>query len=138
MKKETDLDTMTDDEIREVGFSDGNKNVGKHTLRPITALSMSWMYRNNVFSDEDRDILQRTAAFAYLHAADRDDIRSVVNSKDKFWSAVDDWIEANIEHHTDLEPYSSTMNEALQTYMAAKSEPIAKGGKAKGARSKNT
>ena len=111
---------QTDDEvIREVGFTAGPKEIAGIALRPVTALSLSWLQRNGVFSDSFGDMLQKTAAFAFLHSADKQEIRNVVNNRDAFLDAVDDWIESRVEHHTELEPYAVQMNESLEHYMAA-------------------
>lgn len=116
---------MKDDEVlREEGMTDGPKKIGNITLRPITALSLSWMQRNEIFSDSVGDMLQKTAAFAFLHSEDKTKIRSVVNDRVAFINAVDDWIDANIPHHKNLEPISEIMNQALESYMAAISVPV--------------
>ena len=66
-------------------------------------------------------MLQKTAAFALLHSAPRDEIRSVVNNREKFFDAVDAWLDRNFGHHDELEPLAGMMAEAFETYMAAKS-----------------
>lgn len=115
----------TDDEaIREIGFTDGPKQVLGLTLRPVTALSLSWLQRNNVFSDSFGDMLQKTAAFTFLHSAEKQAIRNVVNDRAQFLNAVDDWIESTVSHHTELEPYAVLMNESLEHYMAATTRPL--------------
>ena len=108
-----------DEALREAGMTDGPKVVSQFKLRPVTALSLSWLQRNHVFDDGYGDMLQKTAAFAYLHHADKIDIRGVVNDRNEFLSAVDDWMDTNIKHHTELEPVSAEMNTALEQYMAA-------------------
>lgn len=113
-------DLKTDDEaLRDQGMTDGTKAMPslKLKLRPLTALSLSWMQRNGLF--DDGDMVQKTAAFSYLHSADKTDIRAVVNDKAKFLDAVDEWIDENIQHHRQLEPIAEEMNKALMQYMAA-------------------
>lgn len=113
-------DLETDDELtREQGMADGPKRVSRFTLRPVTAVSLSWLQRNKVFDDDAGDMLQKTAAFTYLHTEDKATIRAVVNNQEKFLQAVDEWMDRNIAHHTELEPISEEMNAALESYMAA-------------------
>jgi small-conductance mechanosensitive channel len=111
---------QTDDEaLRDVGLTEGTKKLPglKLDLRPLTALTLSWMQRNNLF--DEGDMVQKTAAYAFLHSADRSDIRAVVNDRSKFLNAVDDWMEEHVKHHAQLEPIADEMNKALQQYMAA-------------------
>lgn len=117
----TDIEELvTDDELLRVqGMADGPKRLSKFNLRPVTALSLSWMQRNNLFEESFGDMLMKTAAFAYLHSADKATIRGVVNDRLPFLSAVDEWMDANIKHHSELEPVSQEMTEALDRYMAA-------------------
>ena len=61
-------------------------------------------------------------------------IRSVVNSRDKFFSAVDDWLDENIQHHNQLEHIAAEMNASFESYMAAQSKG---GGPYKGNGAKN-
>lgn len=111
---------MTDDEaLREIGMTEGPKKVSRFKLRPITALSLSWMQRNNLFDESFGDMLQKTAAFAFLHSEDKARIRSVVNDRIPFLSAVDEWLDENIKHHSELEPVSQEMTDSLDRYMAA-------------------
>jgi hypothetical protein len=115
---------MTDDEaLREQGMTQGDKMIGKITIRPMTALSLSWLQRNDVFGD-DGDSMQKTAAFVYLHSEPREVIRAVVNNKAAFLDAVDDWIEKNFPHHSQLAPYSDLMTEAMNSYLAASSTAV--------------
>ena len=120
MTKNKNIELLKDDELtREKGFTEGPKQVSKFELRPVTALSLSWLQRNKVFDGEFGDNMQRTAAFAFLHHADKSVIRGVVNDPREFLEAVDEWIDENITHHTELEPIAVAMSEALETYMAA-------------------
>ena len=120
MAKNKNIELLKDDELtREKGFTEGPKQVSKFELRPVTALSLSWLQRNKVFDGEFGDNMQRTAAFAFLHHADKLEIRSVVNDPRDFLEAVDDWIDEHITHHSELEPVATAMSEALESYMAA-------------------
>jgi hypothetical protein len=111
---------MTDDEaLRLHGMTDGPKQVSRFKLRPVTALSLSWMQRNRLFEDDFGDMLMKTAAFAFLHSEDKAKIRSVVNDRIPFLGAVDEWMDDNIKHHSELEPISQEMNDSLDRYMAA-------------------
>lgn len=116
----TDNELITDDDLlREQAMCDGPKQVSKFTLRPVTAVSLSWMQRTRVFDDEQGDVMQKTACFAYLHTADKAEIRSVVNNLDKFLARVDLWIEENIVNHKELNPVSDEMMQAINRYLAA-------------------
>lgn len=120
-------DLETDDEIlREQGMTAGPRSASKWTLRPVTALTVSWMQRNSVFA-EHRDMIWKAAAFGFLHSAPPARIRSVVNDPAAFTSAVDNWIEENIGYHTEITTLSDLMNAAFQEYMAATSEPLRPG-----------
>ena len=111
---------MTDDEaMREAGMTDGTKAISRFTLRPITAVSLSWMLRNNVLDIESGDTLQRKAAQAFLHTASKDLIRAVVNNRDTFLEAVDQWMDENVTHHAELEPVAKAMDAELDRYLAA-------------------
>jgi hypothetical protein len=112
---------LTDDEILRVqGMTDGTKNVGKLKLRPMTPLSLSWCQRNDLFDDSVHDPMHKTAAYVFLHTEPKGIIRAVVNNKQAFANAVDDWIEDNVKNHVaDLEPYTEEMNLSMQKYLAA-------------------
>ena len=113
-------DLMTDDEaMREAGMTAGPKRKSKFVLRPMTALSLSWLQRNRVFDDDNGDKLQKTAAYVYLHTEPKQDIRSVVNNHQDFLEAVDVWMEEHITYHKELEPLSVEMNESMNIYLAA-------------------
>lgn len=120
MTKNKNIELLKDDELtREKGFTDGPKQVSKFELRPVTALSLSWLQRNKVFDGSIGDNLQRTAAYAFLHHADKSLIRGVVNDHREFLEAVDEWMDEHIAHHSELEPVAAAMSEALECYMAA-------------------
>lgn len=117
---DTQEDLTTDDELlREQGITAGPVKKGKFKLRPMTALSLSWLQRNRIFDDGNGDMLQKTAAYAYLHTEPKEDIRAVVNDRASFLNAVDEWIEKHVSHHTVLEPISEEMNAAMESYLAA-------------------
>lgn len=115
------IELLTDDEaIREDGMTDGPKKIGKFKLRPMTPTSLSWCQRNRVFDDEVGDPMQKTAAYVFLHTEPKDVIRGVVNDRDKFANAVDDWMDKHIQNHIDdLQPYSDEMTASIQKYLAA-------------------
>lgn len=118
------IELLTDDEaLREQGMTQGNKKISGITIRPMTALSLSWLQRNDVFGD-DGDSMQKTAAFVYLHSEPREVIRAVVNNRAAFLDAVDDWMEANFPHHFDLLPYTEQMSEAMNAYLASSSKAV--------------
>ena len=113
-------DLLTDDEaLRIQGMTDGPKKVSRFNLRPVTALSLSWMQRNKLFDEDFGDLLMKTSAFAFLHSEDKAKIRSVVNDRIPFLGAVDEWMDENILHHCELEPISQEMSDALDRYMAS-------------------
>jgi hypothetical protein len=134
MKKKTaDIELVKDDEIlREEAMCDGPaKILDNLELRPITALSVSWMQRNEIFSDS-KDMIWKSAAFAFLHSAPRAKVRSVVNDRESFTQAVDEWIDENIQHHLQTTELATAMNEAFTRYMAAASEIVGSKGAAPG------
>jgi hypothetical protein len=111
----------TDDEmLREIGATEGQRKIAGISLRPMTVLTLSQMQRNGLL-DETTDMLQKTAAFAFIHSAPKDDVRSVVNNRAKFFDEVDEWLERNFTHHAELEPLAEMMAESFNAYMAAKS-----------------
>jgi len=116
----TENELITDDDLlREQAMCDGPKLVSKFKLRPVSALSFSWMQRTRVFDDTQGDVMQKTACYAYLHCADKAEIRGVVNNLGKFLDRVDTWIEENIVSHKELNPVSDEMMEAINRYLAA-------------------
>jgi hypothetical protein len=134
MKKKTaDIELVKDDEIlREEAMCDGPaKILDNLELRPITALSVSWMQRNEIFSDA-KDMIWKSAAFAYLHSAPKSEIRRVVNDREAFMDAVDVWIEKNLDHHLQTTELATAMNAAFTRYMAAASEVLGSKGTAPG------
>jgi hypothetical protein len=133
MKKKTaDIELVKDDEIlREEGMTDGPTKVMGLEMRPITALSVSWMQRNEIFSDS-KDMIWKSAAFAFLHSAPRAKVRSVVNDRESFTQAVDEWIDENIQHHLQTTELATAMNAAFTRYMAAASEVLGSKGTAPG------
>lgn len=125
MTQDTDL-TTDDEAMREAGMTAGPKRKSKFLLRPMTALSLSWLQRNHVFDDATGDKLQKTAAYVYLHTEPKQDIRSVVNNHQDFLEAVDVWMETHITYHNELEPLSEEMSEAMNIYLAANTSAINK------------
>lgn len=119
--KTKNKELIKDDELlREEAACDGPIMIGEIELRPITALSLSWMQRNKVFTEE-KDTIWKSAAFAFLHSVPFSAIRSVVNNQNDFIDAVDVWIEANMKHHAQLLKFSQAMKEAFDRYMASAS-----------------
>jgi hypothetical protein len=120
--KNRNMELVKDDEIlREEGMTDGPAIVSGIELRPITALSVSWMQRNEVFSDA-KDLIWKTCAYAYLHSVPFTEIRAVVNDRQAFVDAVDCWIEKNITHHLETGEIAAAMNAAFQRYSSSASE----------------
>jgi hypothetical protein len=131
-KKNQNIELAKDDEIlREEGMADGPINAAGIELRPITALSISWMQRNEVFSDT-KDLIWKTCAFAFLHSAPFTEIRAVVNDRAAFIDAVDCWIEKNVAHHLETGEIATAMNAAFQRYSASASEVLGAKGSASG------
>ena len=131
-KKPANIELVKDDEIlREEGIADGPTSVAGIEMRPITALSVSWMQRNDVFSDQ-KDLIWKTCAYAYLHSAPKPEIRAVVNDKAAFAEAVDEWIDENISHHFQTGEIASSMNAAFQRYSASASEILGAKGSGSG------
>jgi hypothetical protein len=131
-KKPANIELAKDDEIlREEGMADGPTKISGIELRPITALSVSWMQRNEVFSDA-KDLIWKTCAFAFLHSAPKAEIRAVVNDKEAFAEAVDEWIDENISHHLQTGEIASGMNAAFQRYSSSASEVLGAKGSAAG------
>jgi hypothetical protein len=119
-KAKTDLDEMTDDEaVRERAMTNEGSILDSITIRPMTVTTISQMRRNGFFDSVEE--MQQTSIFGFIHSADKQAVRDVVNDKDEFLSAVDDWMEANFTHHKQMEPLTKVMSEALEEYMAAMS-----------------
>jgi len=118
-----------DDVLRIVGVEDGEKQVGKWTFRPMTALTVSWMQRNNVFG-EDKDLIWKAAAFAFLHSESFAKIREVVNDEIDFIEAVDCWTERNLTGGPkQVAELSEVMYGAFELYVAADTVSTASGAK---------
>jgi hypothetical protein len=99
-------------------MEDGPKKVNGRILRPITALTISWMQRNEVFSG-DMDPVWKAAAFTFLHSEPMSTIRGVVNDRATFINAVDSWIEKNMTHHHETGAMSDEMGKAFDLYNSA-------------------
>jgi hypothetical protein len=114
-------DLLSDDEaLRIQGITDGPKLVAGRELRPITALTISWLQRNKFF-DPDKDNIWKAAAFMFLHSEPFTKIRSVVNDRSAFLDAVDIWIEKNMPDQRTVSAMATDMNQAFSLYMAATS-----------------
>ena len=111
---------IDDDELRIQGITEGPKHVAGRDLRPITALTISWMQRNRFF-DPDKDNIWKAAAFMFLHSEPSTKIRGVVNDRSAFLDAVDVWIEKNIADKQTVRAMSTDMEQAFNLYMAATS-----------------
>jgi hypothetical protein len=119
MKKTQNTDLEKDDEILRIqAMEDGPKKVNGRTMRPITALTISWMQRNEVFSG-DMDSVWKAAAFTFLHSEPYSAIRSVVSDRLTFINAVDSWIEKNMTHHHETTAMSDEMSKAFDLYNSA-------------------
>jgi hypothetical protein len=57
------------------------------------------------------------------------EIRAVVNDKSLFLDAVDEWIEENVVHHSEMNAIASIMAKAFERYAAASSETSGNGSK---------
>ena len=123
-QKNTDTeknDLLTDDEeLRIQGITDGPRLIAGRELRPITALTISWMQRNKFF-DPDKDNIWKAAAFMFLHSEPFTKIRAVVNDRSAFLDAVDIWIEKNIPDKQTVHAMATDMDQAFSLYMAATS-----------------
>jgi len=119
MKKNKDNELQKDDEILRIqAMEDGPKIVNGRTLRPITALTISWKQRNEVFSGE-MDTVWKAAAFTFLHSEPMSTIRGAVNDRATFINAVDSWIEKNMTHHSETSALSDEMSKAFDLYNSA-------------------
>jgi len=113
-------DLELDDEVTRLkAFTDSPKLVAGITLRPLSVASLSWCQDNGVFDYQGKNKIWRNAAYAYLHSADRRIIQSVVNDRDAFSNAVDDWMDANFLHHDQIAAFDSTAADAINFYMAS-------------------
>ena len=125
--KNQNNELIKDDEIlREEAMTDGPMTIAGLVLRPITALSVSWMQRNNIFSD-NMDLIWKSAAFAYLHSTPFTEVRAVVNNRAEFTDAVDSWIQKHIVHHNEISEITEVMNVAFKRYQSGISEPTKRG-----------
>lgn len=133
MKKIKNTELLKDDEIlREESMCDGRIQIlGDLEMRPITALTVSWMQRNEIFA-ESKDMIWKSSAFAYLHSEPLVAIRMIVNEKADFIQAVDVWIEKNLRHHLQATELATAMNTAFSRYMASASEILGSKGSASG------
>jgi len=119
--KKPNIELLTDEEILNNGATKQSERVLNLTLRPITIRTLSQMKRNGILNSENSDVFQKTAAFGFLHSADKEDIDAVVSNKDKFLVAVDDWMDENFTNHNQMEPLAEAMNQAFEEYSKASS-----------------
>lgn len=118
--KNTDTE-IDDEELRIQGLAEGPRSIGGRELRPITALTISWMQRNKFF-DPDRDLIWKSAAFHLLHTEPLPKLRSVVNDRAAFMNFVDDWIASENPDKHALTTLNESMDAAFNLYMAATTE----------------
>lgn len=111
--------TLDDEVLRENAMTEGTKKVSKFVLRPMTPTSFSWVQRMGLFEEGNCDAVQIAAAYAFLHTEEPSEIRRMVHSRERFFDAVDVWMDNKLTHHNDLEPVTNEMNNAVQTYIAA-------------------
>lgn len=121
MKPKKNIELLTDDEILSNGATKQSEQVLNFKLRPITIRTLSQMKRNGILDSENSDVFQKTAAFGFLHSADKEDIDAVVSNKDKFLVAVDDWMDEKFSNHSQMEPLAEAMNQAFEEYSTAAS-----------------
>ena len=98
-----------------------DEKIAKLNLRPITIRTLSQMKRNGILDNENQDVFQKTAAFGFIHSASKEEVSAVVSDKEKFQSAVDDWMDENFTHHNEMEPLAEAMNKSFEEYSAAAS-----------------
>jgi len=119
MKKTKQNQLIKDDEILRIeGATENKREFHKWEFRPITALTVSWMQRNDIFGDKF-DLIWKSGAYAFLHSAPFTKIRPVVNDRELFSEAVDLWISENLIHHNEIAMISEDMNEAFKRYSSA-------------------
>lgn len=119
--KKANIELLTDDEILNNGATKQSERVLNLTLRPITIRTLSQMKRNGILDSEESDVFQKTAAFGFLHSADKEQIDVVVSNREKFMIAVDDWMDENFSNHSEMEPLAEAMSKAFEEYTAASS-----------------
>ena len=122
MSKKQNTELMTDSEaILERGATKTNEKIAKLNLRPMTIRTLSQMKRNGMLDGENEDVFQKTAAFGFLHSAPKDVINAVVSNKNEFQTAVDDWMDDNFKHHSEMEVLAEAMNKSFEEYSEAMS-----------------
>lgn len=120
---ETNEELQTDDEaLRLAGMTDGPKNIGKFTIRPMTAETLAWAQSLGVFDDAIGNI-HRNSAYIMLHTMPRAEIVPMAFNRAKFWFRVSDWIAENVIHHKELDEYKDEMDAAWERYNASISKP---------------
>jgi len=123
MSKKQPLELLeTDDEIlREHGMTSGESKASRWTLRTTAATEVSWMQRNKVL-EPVMDILWRSCAFAFIHAAPRTEVRTVVNDREDFIIAVDKWMDANSPNASEIKELAAAMNSRIEEWFSSSSE----------------
>tara|TARA_R110000868_G_scaffold11355_1_gene55504 strand:+ start:753 stop:1157 length:405 start_codon:yes stop_codon:yes gene_type:complete len=121
MSKKQNIELMTDEEVLTRGAVKTDEKIAKLNLRPITIRTLSQMKRNGILDNENQDVFQKTAAFGFIHSASKEEVSAVVSDKEKFQSAVDDWMDENFTHHNEMEPLAEAMNKSFEEYSAAAS-----------------
>jgi hypothetical protein len=112
----------TDDEVlREQAMTGGPVSLSRWELRQTAALEISWMQRNSVLSTE-MDVMWRASAFAFIHASPKATVRSVVNDRARFTSAVDDWMDKHTPSAREVADLQALCLERTNEYFAAYSE----------------
>jgi len=121
-KKKSASTLEKDDEVlRMEAMSSGDQKINNLVYRPVTALTVSWMQRNNVF-DPEKDLVWKAAAYAAIHTEPMNELRAVINDKAKFLDYVDTWIEKNVKHHTYMNAVGVAMSNAFAEYMSSNYE----------------
>jgi len=122
MSKKQNTELLTDSEaLLSRGAIKTDEKIAKLNLRPITIRTLSQMKRNGMLDDENQDVFQKTASFGFIHSASKEEINLVVSNKNAFQAAVDDWMDDNFSHHTEMEPLAEAMNKAFEEYSQAMS-----------------
>lgn len=124
--KNTDTE-IDDEELRIQGITDGPRSIDGREMRPVTALTISWMQRNKFF-DPDRDLIWKSAAFHLLHSEPIPKLRAVVNDRAAFTDFVDAWVEKTNPDKKTLTTLNDQMESAFNLYMSATTESGADSG----------
>ena len=116
---DTQEDLTTDDDLlRLQGMTDGPREIGKFTLRPITGETFAWMQTVGIYDDEIGSVF-RMAAYAFIHSQPKKEVLPLIFKREKFWLAVSDFIEEHFDHHESLTPYDKIFGEQYEIYQAS-------------------